>query len=75
MCAKLELMDAQKPAHLPGDHIIGTYLPHATAEEREEARENMKRLARVLVRIDMRRAREWGEAQIRESGKSGLDFQ
>ena len=54
----------QKPR--PGDGIIDCYMPDATPEEREEAHENLRRLARVLIRIEDRLAREWYERQSRE---------
>ena len=47
-------MDARKP----GDIILDRYLPHATAEEREAARENLRRLARLILRVQARLARD-----------------
>ena len=52
----------------PADRIIDRRMPNATAEERQEARENLRRLARVILRIDERQAREWHEQRIRVSG-------
>jgi len=63
------------PSHKPrpGDLILNRYMLNATEAEREDARENLKRLARVLMRIEARLAREWYEYQIRESGAGAVD--
>jgi hypothetical protein len=58
----------------PGDLILNRYMPNATEAEREEARENLKRLARVLMRIEARLAREWRERQTREIGGDEVDL-
>jgi hypothetical protein len=39
-----------------GDSIIDRYIPNASIEEREEARENLRRLARFLIGVHERRA-------------------
>ena len=64
------------PSHKPrpGDLILNRYMPDATEQEREEARENLKQLARVLMRIEARLAREWYENQIRESGAGAVNL-
>ncbi len=41
-----------------GDLILERYMPNAPEVEREEARENLRCLAALLVRIDERLARE-----------------
>jgi hypothetical protein len=48
-------------------------MPNETEEEREDARENLKRLARVLLRIEERIARGCHEKQIRDSGGRKVD--
>ena len=50
----------------PADRIIDRRMPNATTEERQEARENLRRLARVILRIDERQAREWYEQIVEE---------
>jgi len=67
-------MDTPQHAPHPGDFILNRYIPNATEAEREEARENLKQLARVLMRIEARLAREWHEKQIRESGAYAVDL-
>jgi hypothetical protein len=57
----------------PADRIIDRRMPNATTEEREEARENLRRLARVILRIDERMAREWYEQRTRESGADAVE--
>ena len=42
----------------PGDLFIDRYMPGASEEEREQARENLRRLIAVLVRINDRVGRE-----------------
>jgi hypothetical protein len=37
-----------------GDIILDRYLPNAVAEEREEAREHLRRLVRLILRVHMR---------------------
>ena len=44
--------------HQPGDLIIERYLPNCTPEIREQAQENLRRYAKVLVKIAMRVLRE-----------------
>ena len=38
----------------PGDFILDRYMPDATPEEREGARENLRRLAKLLLRVHER---------------------
>lgn len=40
--------------HQPGDIILDRYMPNATEAEREDARENLQALVRVLIRINRR---------------------
>jgi hypothetical protein len=67
-------MDTLLNAPRPGDLILNRYIPNAAEAEREEARENLKRLARVLMRIEARLAREWHERQTRETGGDEVDL-
>lgn len=57
----------------PGDIILDRYLPNASAEQREEARENLRRLARLIVRVHTRLARECGDNSIRVNGPPELE--
>jgi len=66
-------METPQLERLSGDLIINRYMPNATEEERKDARENLRRFARVLLRIEERLAREWYEKQIRESGDVKVD--
>lgn len=38
----------------PGDLILDRYMPHASGDERDAARENLQRLARLILRIHTR---------------------
>lgn len=51
------------PGYQPGDLIIDRYIPNATPEQREEAREALRKHALLLIR--------WGERVLDESGVSG----
>ena len=53
---------------LPEDIFIDRYMPGATPEQRKEASENMRALIAVLLRINLRLARE--ECDSRESDSS-----
>lgn len=61
------------PAHRPGDIILDRYLPDASPEQREEARENLRRLARLIVRVHERLARERGDKSIRANSTAELE--
>ncbi len=61
------------PAHRPGDIILDRYLPHATEEEREVARENLRRLARLLIRVHVRRALDNPQKAIRANPEPALE--
>ena len=61
------------PAHRPGDIILDRYLPHATSEQREVARENLRRLARLLIRVHERLAREKETPAIRANAEAALE--
>ncbi|HEY4941397.1 MAG TPA: hypothetical protein VII56_08205 [Rhizomicrobium sp.] len=60
-------MQKQTNDERPGMSFIDRYMPDASAEEREAALERLQRLARVLVRIEERLAREWYEKWIRSN--------
>jgi hypothetical protein len=38
------------PRYRPGDHILNRYVPNASPEEREEARESLEQLAQLFIR-------------------------
>lgn len=67
-------MEKPPSQHRPGDVILNRYMPHATVAEREVARENLRKLARFMLRVEARKAREWREQQIRESGTSEVQL-
>lgn len=55
----------------PGDLFIDRYMPGASAEEREEAYQNVRQLITVLVRINERLRRESEEVDSPESQACG----
>jgi len=61
------------PERQPGDLILDRFMPDAASEQREEARENLRRLARLILRVEKRLAAEWREQQIRDSGPLGVE--
>lgn len=61
------------PTHIPGDVILDHYLPNATGEEREAARENLRRLARLLIRVHERLALDNPQSAIRATGAPALE--
>jgi hypothetical protein len=62
-----------KNARKPGDYILDRYLPHASAETREESRENLRRLARLLIRVHTRLARDNPQGKIRGNDGDEVD--
>jgi hypothetical protein len=66
-------MDDNAGAKDPADRIIDRYAPHATLEQRADGRENLKRLARVIIAVEDRLAREWHAERIRENGAEEVD--
>jgi hypothetical protein len=56
------------------DRILDRYMSKASEKERQEAKDNLKRLARLLVRIEDRMAREWRTSQIRDSTEGAVDL-
>lgn len=67
-------MDAESPHHQPGDLILDRYMPHATVEEREAARENLRAFAAVVVGIAKRLALEEQEQAIDVHRDHTIDF-
>ena len=67
-------MEKSQSEHRPGDVILNRYMPNATAQERDVARENLRKLARFILRIEDRKALQWREQQIRESGMSEVQL-
>jgi hypothetical protein len=57
----------------PGDYILNRYMPDATDEEREVARENLKRFARFLVRVHLRLSQQNPQEPIRAEGEDALE--
>lgn len=57
----------------PGDIILDRYLRGTSLEEREEARENLYRLAQLLVRVHERLSLEKPQPAIRAAVDFGLD--
>jgi len=55
------------PSHKPrpGDLILNRYMLNTTEEEREDARENLRAYATVILRIATRLATEEYEQEIR----------
>ena len=47
-------------------------MPNAGVEEREAARDNLHKLAQVLMRIEDRVAREWYAQEIRKDGEGAI---
>jgi len=58
-------MDTRQRTRRPGDLILDRYMPNASDAEREEARENLRRLARLLIRVHKRRALDNPQPSIR----------
>ena len=61
------------PTHRPGDIILDRYLPNASPEKREEARENLRRLGRLLIRVHTRLAVDNPQTSIRAKGVPGIE--
>jgi hypothetical protein len=58
-------MDTLLRTPQPGDLILNRYMPNATEEEREEARDNLRAYAMVVLRTATRLATEEYEQEIR----------
>ena len=68
-------MAPKNPKRQAGDLILDRYMPHATKEEREAARENLRAFAVVVVGIARRLALEEQEQAISESGHRNVDLE
>ena len=74
-------MDNPKPRpsspRRPGDLILNRYMPNATEEEREAARENLRQFAVIVVGIAKRIAREEAERgrEILAELKTMIEFE
>ena len=66
-------MVAKNQNRRPGDLILDRYMPNATVEEREVARENLRAFAVVVVGIAKRLALEEREQAIRANDRGTLD--
>lgn len=66
-------MDAKPINHQPGDLILNRYMPDATPAEREAARENLRRLARLLIRVHERLALDNPQSAIRPSDEDTIE--
>ncbi len=67
-------MTAETPHRQPGDLILDRYMPHATVQEREAARENLRAFAVVVVGIAKRLALEERDRAIDVQSRRTLDF-
>ena len=64
----------EAPSNDPAAHrIVNRYMLEASAEDREQALLSLKRLARVLIRIEDRHARAWYAQRIRDSGAAAVE--
>ena len=61
-------MNTPQRASRPGDLILDRYMPDASEAEREEARENLRAYAAVVLQIATRLATEEYEQAIRTNG-------
>jgi hypothetical protein len=66
-------MDTPQQEHRPGDIILERYIPNASEEDREIARENLRRLARLLIRVHERLTLDNPEDAIRANADSKLE--
>ena len=65
-------MDTPLRAPRPGDLILDRYMPNAAETEREDARENLRAYATVVLRIATRLATEEYEQEIRAKEADGV---
>lgn len=63
----------QNAEQQPGAGILDRYMPQASAEEREAARENLRRLAQLVIRVHERLSREAGDSAIRPDRDSAVE--
>jgi hypothetical protein len=55
------------------NRILARYMPDATVVQQDEARSNLRQLARILLRIENRLGKEWYAQRIRESGDAAVE--
>lgn len=67
-------MTARNPNSQSGDVILDRYMPLATSQEREAARENLRAFAMVVVGIARRLALEEREQAIGAKGHCTVDL-
>jgi hypothetical protein len=60
-------------ARKPGDYLLDRYMPNATPEKREEAREHLRQFARFLIRVHGRRIGDNPHREIRANKEDALD--
>ena len=62
----------ETPTSQPGDRILDRYAPHLEGVEREQARERLNALVRLIIKIETRLAREAiHTGDSRESDRGG----
>jgi len=61
------------PTRRPGDHILDRHLPNANESTREEARENLRRLVELVIRVNERLMAQSPQGGIRESDMTAVD--
>ncbi len=66
-------MEKEQSQRRPGDLILDRYMPNATLEEREAARESLRRLARLLIRVHERLALDNPQRTIRAIAEPALE--
>ena len=68
-------MVARNANRQSGDVILDRYMPRATPEEREAARENLRAFAAVVMEITTRLALEERDHAIRPNGHCAVDLE
>ncbi|MBV8977714.1 MAG: hypothetical protein JOZ13_10090 [Alphaproteobacteria bacterium] len=58
--------------HRPGDAILNRYMPDASEEAREAARDNLFRLVDLVIRVNERLSRQ-SPAAIRQNEAGAVD--
>ena len=68
-------MAEQAPNRRPGDVILDRYMPYATPEERDAARENLRAFAVVVFGIAKRVVMEEHERAVRANTDDHVDLE
>lgn len=70
-------LNREKGEYRAGDLILNRYMPNASEEEREAARENLREFATIVVEIAKRLVREEAEhvREILEELKLMIEFE